>query len=475
MSEATKSPDVDQGVLGSIPPEVWRIALVIVFGAFMAGLDTSLVNVGLETIGRRLHSSLTSVQWVTSGYLLALAGALPACGWLSRYLGAGRLWLWALAGFTVTSGLCALAPGLGVLIALRVAQGVCGGLLVPTGQTILGQAAGPTRMGRVMNTVGIAVVLAPAIGPAIGGLLIAHLSWRWLFLINVPVGAIALILGLRVLPRGQARTAGRLDLNGLLLVSAGLPLLTYGIIAASAARSITGAPALAAIIAGAAALGMFIRRSLHSAAPLLDLRVFASRVYTAAETSVFFIGAAQFGGMIILPLYFELLRGKGVVGTGLLLLAYGAGAAIAMRTGGRLTDRFGGGITSVVGLIVTVATTIPFIFLSMHASLIVVEFLLFVRGTGLGLSGLPAMSAAYSAVTRDRLPDATAQGNILQRTGGALGSALFVVILENNARSVEASFHTTFFWLTITTAAALAAALWLTAEQLRNRRQAVTS
>jgi MFS family permease len=113
MSETIKSRDVSQGALGFIPPEVWRIALVIVFGAFMAGLDTSLVNVGLETIGRQLHSSLTSVQWVTSGYLLALAGALPVCGWLGRYTGAGRLWLWALVGFTVTSGLCARTPASG--------------------------------------------------------------------------------------------------------------------------------------------------------------------------------------------------------------------------------------------------------------------------------------------------------------------------------------------------------------------------
>jgi MFS family permease len=220
-----------------------------------------------------------------------------------------------------------------------------------------------------------------------------------------------------------------------------------------------------------AALALFIWRSLRQATPLLNLRVFSNRIYTAAETSVFFIGAAQFGGMIILPLYFELLRGKGVVDTGLLLLAYGAGAAIAMRTGGQLTDRFGGGITSVAGLTITVATTIPFAFLSGQASLTGVEILLFLRGVGLGLSGLPSMSAAYATVIAEQLPDATAEGNILQRTGGALGSALFVVILENHARSAEGGFHTAFFWLTITTAVAFIAALWLTVEERRHRQQ----
>ncbi len=181
MAAVTRSP--------SIPPEVWRLAYVIVFGAFMAGLDTSLMTVGLATIAHDLHGSLTSAQWVSSGYLVALAAVLPVCGWLGRRIGAGRLWLIALAAFTVLSGLCALAPSLPALIVARVLQGAAGGLLVPAGQTVLGRAAGPGRMGRVMNTAGIAVVLAPAIGPTIGGLLIENLSWHWLFLVNVPVGS----------------------------------------------------------------------------------------------------------------------------------------------------------------------------------------------------------------------------------------------------------------------------------------------
>jgi EmrB/QacA subfamily drug resistance transporter len=459
----------------AVPREVWRIAGVIVFGAFMAGLDTSLVNVGLNTIGMKLNASLTSVQWVTSGYLLALAAALPVCGWLGRYVGVGRLWLGALAAFTVISGLCALAPNIGMLIALRVAQGVAGGLLVPTGQTIVGRAAGPGRMGRVMNTVGIAVVLAPAIGPTIGGLLIAHLSWRWLFLINIPVGAIAFALGLRILPRDQTRAAGPLDRTGLLLVTAGLPLLTYGIITASDQRSITDARALTCLLTGLLTLTLFIWRSLRISTPLLNLRVFTNRTYTAAETSVFLTGAAQFGGMIILPLYFELLRHKDVVDTGLLLLAYGIGAAIAMRIGGTLTDRYGGGITSAAGLAITVATTIPLAFFDANVSLIAIEALLFLRGAGLGLSGLPAMSAAYATVSKDDLPDATATANILQRTGGALGSALFVVILETNTHNILDAFHTTFWWLTITSIAALAGALWLTTEQRRRTQTPATS
>jgi EmrB/QacA subfamily drug resistance transporter len=460
-SAATTRP----GPLTAIPAEVWRVAAVIVFGAFMANLDTSLVNVGLDTIGHNLRAPLSSVQWVTSGYLIAMAGALPACAWLGRRIGAGRLWLWALAGFTVASGLCAAAPGLEALVMLRIAQGVTGGLLIPAGQTVLGQAAGPSRMGRVMNTVGIAVVIAPAIG----GLIIAHLSWRWLFLINIPVGVIALALGLRAIPRGQRGAAGSFDLVGFALIGTGLPLITYGIIAAGQQRTLTAVPVLATLAAGTAALAVFAWRSWHRPTSLLDLRLFTDRVYAAAETSVFFNGGALFGGLIILPLYFELLRHQGTIATGLLLLAYGSGAVLAMRAGGRLTDHLGGGLTASAGLAITVATTLPFAFLSAHAALAGVEALQFLRGTGIGLAGVPAMSAAYATVARDKLPDATAQANILLRVGGSLGSALFVVVLESYA-SPAAGFHATFAWLTATSAVALLAAGWLTIEQHRIRR-----
>lgn len=466
-TDPTTSDTDSGGNLPAIPAQVWRIAAVVIFGAFMSNLDTSLVNVGLDTIGSQMNSPLGSVQWVTNGYLLALAGALPLSGWLGRRIGVGRVWLWALVAFTVASGLCAVAPSIEVLIALRVVQGLAGGLLTPAGQTIMGQAAGPSRMGRVMNTVGIALVLAPALGPTIGGLLIAHLSWRWLFLINLPVGLVAFALGLWIVPRGERAVAGPLDFVGFLLVGSGLPLLSYGIITASAERSITGASVWAGMVVGILALVVFVRRSLRSPAPLLDLRLFGNRVYTAATISVFFTGAALFGGMIILPLYFELLRGETVVATGLLLASYGAGAVVAMSVGGRLTDRFGGGSVSVAGLTLTVVTTVPLALFDANASLFGIEILLFLRGIGLGLAGLPAMSVAYATVARDKLPDATGQSNILRRVGASLGGALFVVVLENNGRCTDVAFQTTFWWLTGASIVALGLALWLTSEQRR--------
>jgi MFS family permease len=164
------------GALAAIGGREWRLAWVIVFGAFAGQLDASVVNVGLHAIGHDLAAPLDLVQWVSSGYLLALAMSLPICGWLGRRMGTGRLWLVALAAFTILSGLCAVAPGIGWLIATRVLQGLAGGILVPAGQTVLGQTVGPSRLGRVMSTLGVGLSLGTAVSPLVGGLVLHDLN-----------------------------------------------------------------------------------------------------------------------------------------------------------------------------------------------------------------------------------------------------------------------------------------------------------
>jgi EmrB/QacA subfamily drug resistance transporter len=468
VARSTSPQRAKPATLAKVPGHIWRLAIVIVLGSFMSTLDGSLINVGLNTICRSFHASLVNGQWLGSGYVVAFAAALPLTAWLSRRIGSGRLWLTALIGFTSASVLCSLAPNLPVLIALRVVQGLTGAMLVPTGQTIIGQAAGPERMGRVLNVTKIVVVLAPAVGPSIGGLLISELSWRWLFLVNVPIGALAMLLGLRLVPRGTATRGRPFDFLGFLLIAAGLPLLVYGITAISRYHGITAAPALLTLPAGLIALGLAVVRCLAVAHPVLDLRLFTNRVYAAATASVFFTGAALLGALILLPLYYQLLRHADVIQTGLLMLAVGGGTALSMPFGGLLTDRIGGGLISVVGLLVSAASILPMAFLPANASLVILEALQLVTGFGLGLAAMPALSVAYKTVPRDRLPDATSEANIIQRIGGSTGTALLVVLL-GNAPGVTA-FHTTFFWLTGSCVIALGLASWLMVEEGRRRR-----
>jgi EmrB/QacA subfamily drug resistance transporter len=447
----TRSTAVAKGKVTSapqpIPAHVWRVAGVVVFGAVMGMLDTSLVNIGLRRIGDKLHAQLDTVQWVASGYLLALAVALPMCSWLARRVGAGRLWVGALVAFTIASGLCALAVDTTALIALRVLQGLAAGFLIPAGQTLLGQTAGPKQMGRVMSVVGIAVVGAPAVGPTIGGLMLAHLSWQWLFLINIPLGLAALVLGLRVLPLGPGATQGPLDVRGLVFAAAGVYAVVYGLGNIAAVGSVTALSVWLPVVLGLLGLVVFVRGSLRKTQPLLDIRMFSNRVFAAANSAGFFAGAAMFGAMVLLPLYFQVLHGDGLVRTGLLLIGFGLGGVITFPVGGRLSDRVGGGIVAMVGNFGAAATTLPFAFLDGHANAVLVQALLFLRGVATALSGVPLTSAAYAAVRRDQVPDAAAFVNILQRVGGALGVAVIAIILSRAAATglgPTASYRTAF-------------------------------
>src|ERR1700756_3870801 len=179
---------------------VWRVSAVVVIGSIMSILDTTIVNVALDTLSRELHSTIDKIQWVANGYLLALAAVIPVTGWAARRFGAKRVYLVSLVLFTAGSALCGLASSSEELIIFRVLQGIGGGMLLPIGQLMLAEAAGPKRMGRVMSIVAVPMMLAPILGPALGGVIVDNLPWQWIFYVNVPIGAIAVVTALRVLP-----------------------------------------------------------------------------------------------------------------------------------------------------------------------------------------------------------------------------------------------------------------------------------
>ncbi|WP_405057883.1 DHA2 family efflux MFS transporter permease subunit [Kribbella sp. NBC_01505] len=455
---------VDVPAAGRIGWPTWRIALVIVFGAFASGLDASLTNIGLDTIGMDLDAGLDVVQWVATGYLVALSVSLPLCGWLSRRLGAGRLWLGALVAFTVASGLCAAAPDIGSLIALRVVQGLAAGLMVPAGQTIIGQAVGAARLGRVMSTLGIAAALAPTLGPVVGGVVLHSLSWQWLFLINLPIGAIGLVLGLRYVPRGDRRRTTGLDWLGLTWIGGGLPLLVYGLTAWSRDGDLLAPSVLVPIVAGIAGLTAFVIRSRHRADALLDLGLYRRPVYVAASVAAAFSGALMFGSALLFPLYFLLLRHDSVLEAGLRMLALGIGTAVVLPIAGRLTDRYGGGVVSVWGSVSALLVTVLFVLFGAdaEASPVVIEALLLLLGMAVAATAVPPGIAAYRTVRPEQLPDATSQVNIVQRIGGALGGSLYSVALAGGlADGPEHAFQNAFWWLTGSAVLALAASIWL--------------
>jgi EmrB/QacA subfamily drug resistance transporter len=447
--------------LSSIEAHVWRIAFVVIIGSIMSILDTTIVNVALDRLGTELHTTLAEIQWVITGYMLALAAVIPVTGWVARRVGAKRVYLVSLVLFTAGSALCGLAGSPTQLIVFRVIQGVGGGMILPIGQLIMARAAGPERMGRVMGIVAVPAMLAPILGPTLGGLILENASWRWIFYVNVPIGMIAFLAALRMLPHGDSEEAGSLDLLGLVLMAVGVPLLTYGLAEIGETGGFSGSRVVAPLLAGIVLISLFVRHALRTSRPLLDLRLYRRGTFASASVAMFCLGAALFGGMILMPLYWQQIRHESVVHTGLLIAPMGIGMAVVMPLAGRFTDRYGGGPLALLGVLVTTGATVPFGFIGAHTSILALSLVMALRGAGVGFAFMPAMSAAFASLQHSELADATPQLNVLQRIGGSIGTAVLAVVLQRallHAHSLDTAasgYGKAFWWSTALTALAI--------------------
>ena len=332
-----------QAVPFKLTPELRRTSTVVVLGSIMSILDTTIVAVALATLGRDFHVSVTTIQWVATGYLLALALVTPVTGWAVDRFGAKRLWMSSTALFVIGSCLCGLAWSANSLIFFRVLQGIGGGMLLPVGQSILARAAGPQRMGRVMSVIGVPMVLGPIMGPVIGGLIVSNYSWRWIFYINLPIGIVTLILSSRWLPRFDTdeRFPSAFDTLGFCLLSPGLAALIYALSEVGTTDSYTSPSVLVSFAIGVVLMAGFIFHAVRVKYPLLDLNPFKHRNFAIANVCIFVIGATLFGSMFLLPIYYQVARGQEAWVAGLLMAPQGIGAACIMRWAGSITDRFG--------------------------------------------------------------------------------------------------------------------------------------
>ncbi|MGX6447707.1 DHA2 family efflux MFS transporter permease subunit, partial [Patulibacter sp. S7RM1-6] len=443
-----------------------RLALVVLLGAVVAQLDATIVSVAIDTLGRDLDASVSSIQWVTTGYLLALALMLPVSGWAVQRFGAKPVWLFALAAFLGGSVLCGLAWDTASLVAFRVVQGVGGGILVPTMQTILAQAAGPRRMGRLMGTIAIPVALAPVLGPVIGGLIVSNVSWRWIFFVNVPVCLAAIVLAWRVMPRSVPRPTQRLDVLGLALLSPGLAAFVYGCSRAGSHGGFGNADVLAWVAAGLALLAAFAVHALRTRhEPLVDLRLFRSRAFTGSSTLMLLFGGSLFGAMFLLPLYFQQARDASALQAGLLLAPQGLGMMVALVLANRVAERVGARWTVLGGIALSALGTIAYATVGAETSEVLLGASLVVRGMGLGAALVPVLGAAYHGLGREDVPRATTAVRIFQQIGGSLGTAVLAVVLQHaiaaDPADVAGAFGDAFAWTLVLTAAAALPALLL--------------
>jgi EmrB/QacA subfamily drug resistance transporter len=453
-SRTPTSPTDPSASSAPLPTDLRRLAIAIMLGAFMVALDMTMVNVALHTLQHEFGASVTTIQWVSTGYLLALAMVIPITGWAVERFGARNSWIAALTFFIGGSVLCGIAWSAGSLIAFRVVQGVGGGMLLPLAQTILAQAAGPQRLGRVMAAVGVPAMLGPVLGPVLGGLIVTYSSWRLMFYINVPVCLAAVVAAYRVaMPQTRNAEKSSLDVLGLALLSPGIAAVIYGLSQTASHGGFADLRVLGPIAAGVVLLTAFAARSLRHAQPLIDLRLFASRTFSVPSALVLLFSMAMLGTQLVLPLYFQQARHLSALDAGLLLAPGGLGMAAALIVSGRLSDRTGARPIVLTGLLLSAISTLVYTQLGPHTSLAALSAVLVINGAGIGSALVPSLAAPYRGLRPQQIPRATSAIRILQQLGGSFGVAVLAVVLQRqlvdqspHGGSLAAAYGNTFWW-----------------------------
>jgi EmrB/QacA subfamily drug resistance transporter len=432
-----------------LDPLIWKVGSVAMLGSFLSQLDATVVNVSLSSLAATFHCSLSAIQWVTSGYLLALALILPLNGWLVDRIGAKALYLWCFSTFTLSSALCGLSWSVNSLIGFRILQGMSGGLMAPMAQMMLARVAGK-HMASVLGIAAMPILLAPLLGPVIAGAILQFASWRWLFLVNLPVGALALVLAVLFLPNDREETKPRdLDLVGLALLSPGLALFLYG---SDRINDRAGLASLAVSVLLLVVFFMWATRKKEKA--IIDLQLFTGKVFSAAAVTQFMMNGISFAGQMLIPVFLIRDCGRSPSTTGLLLAPLGLGMMCGYPLVGTWVKWFGNRRTSVGGGLLALAGTLPFIYLASHGLVIaLLSCALFLRGMGMSAIGAPSISAAYSSVKREDLPMATTTLNIVMRIGGPTLTTICATFLgwrlasAHNPDALQGAFTAAFILL----------------------------
>ncbi|WP_131768083.1 DHA2 family efflux MFS transporter permease subunit [Candidatus Protofrankia californiensis] len=451
-----------------LDPALLRLVGVLLLGGLMGLLDGTIVNVGIDTLGRHFGTSLSTVGWVATGYLLAVTVAIPLSAWAVDRFGGRRMWLMGLSVFLVGSLASGLAPSIESLIVFRVIQGFGGGMLDPVMLTLLARAAGPARAGRVMGLMGVVIPLGPVLGPIIGGVIIQNLDWRWMFLVNLPIGVTALALSLRVVPADPPRAergGNRLDIVGVALLCPAFATLVYALSQAGEGAGFGATRVVVALAAGAGLLVGYVVHALRArTTPLIDLRLFTSRAFSASVTVMAVTGVMLFSMLFLVPLYYQQVRDHGVLAAGLLLSPLGVGSFLAMPVAGRLSDRVGTRALVPAGAFLIALSVLAFTQAGVHSGEGGLAVCVFGTGLGLGFVGAPTMGSLYRTLPAASVPQGTSALYVLNQLGASLGIAVAALVLQSRVSdraSAEVAFQSAFWWVFAGALAVLVAGCFL--------------
>jgi len=449
-----------------VDPKVIKTGLILVVGALAVVFDTTIVSVALHTLAADLHTSVSTIQWVTTGYLLALGMAVPLSTWGLQRFGGKRLWMFALTVFLVGSIGASLAWNAESLIAWRVVQGAGGGLMLPVMVTLIMQAAGGKALGRTVTLVALPALLGPILGPLVGGAILTELSWRFMFWVNVPFCVIGLILAARMLPKDTiAPVRPKLDIWGFALLTPGVAAMVLGLSNAGRSAGFGHGDVIIPLVLGVVLVAAFCGYALRRSDPLANIRLLARRPVASASAVLFFSGFSLYGAMLLLPLFYQEARGTTALGAGLMLIPQGLGTLASRGVAGKLTDRIGARPIAVAGFVIVALSTLPFALAGTGTSSWLLAFWLLVRGFGLGAVTIPVMAVAYQGLDKAEISHSSVLTRISQQIGGSFGTAVLAVILESalaaHHGNTVAAFHVAFWWSVGFSGVAALLAAWL--------------
>jgi len=417
-----------------------RISGVCILATVMAILDVTVVSVAQRTFIDLFGSTQAVVAWTMTGYTLALTTVIPITGWAADRFGTKRLFMGSVLAFALGSLLCAVASNILQLIIFRVIQGIGGGMLLPLTFMILTREAGPGRLGRLMSILSIPMLLAPIAGPILGGWLIGTASWRWIFLINLPIGLATVALAAIVFPRDHPARSETFDVVGVLLLSPGLATFLFAVSSIPGRGTVADRHVLIPAAAGLALIAAFVVHARHRADhPLIDLRLFGNRVLTRANVTMMIFAAAFFGICLLLPSYLQQVLHQTPMQAGVHMIPQGLGAMLTMRLAGPLVDRQGPGKIVLVGIALITAGLGAFAFGVARQAGYVPTLLvgLAIMGLGVGCTMMPLSVASVQALAPHEIARGTTLISVSQQVGGSIGTALMSMILTNQFNRSE--------------------------------------
>ena len=419
----------------------WLIAVSVMLATFMEVLDTTVVNVSLPHIAGSLSASIDEATWALTSYLVANAIILPMTGWLASVFGRKNLLMISVVGFTAASFLCGLAPTLGSLIFFRIVQGATGGALQPLSQAVLLEAFPPHDRGKAMGFWGLGVVVAPILGPVLGGWLTDSYSWRWVFYINIPVGIASLVMTKMFIfdPPYLSREKRKIDYWGIGMLAVGIGTLQFVLDKGQEADWFSSNLITTLAVISGVTLTALIWHLLHTEDPVVDLRVFKARTYAVGVFLMTVVGFVLYGSLVLLPIMLQTLLGYPSLQAGIAMAPRGIGSFFTMPLVGALTGRFDPRKLLSFGLVVGGVTLLWLSLLNLQAGYWDIFWPQLMQGAGLSLLFVPLTTVSMDPIPREKMGNATSLFNLMRNIGGSIGIAVTGTMIARNQQRVTAT------------------------------------